>query len=183
MQHHVQAPPVRRNFPRGWAVGDPKSGDLRFIQLHTGSGPATTNGGHWPRGFTFQLGDIDGDGIADAAAIAQGRVYARVTGGERFHLLHDQGRIPTDTSMILTEVTGDSQADMVYRRRGRDDVFVRPGAVVRGKSGFFDIGFLGARRLGRWDHRLKLTPTAFGPTLAARDPRTRRRHAGRGAPI
>jgi hypothetical protein len=147
---------------------DPKSGDLRFIQLHTGSGPTTTKGGHWPRGFTFQLGDIDGDGIADAAGIdAHGRVYAGVADGERFRPLHDQGRIPADAPMVLTEVTGDSHADLVYRRRGRDDVYVRPGALVRGRP-----GFLGARRLGRWDHRLKLTPTAFGPTLAARDPRT-----------
>jgi hypothetical protein len=147
---------------------DPKSGDLRFIQLHTGSGPATTTGGHWPRGFTFQVGDIDGDGIADAAGVdAHGRVCARVTDGERSRPLRGQGRISADATMVLTEVTGDSHADLVYRRRGRDDVYVRPGALVRGKP-----GFLTARRLGRWDHRLKLTPTAFGPTLAARDPRT-----------
>jgi hypothetical protein len=134
-------------------------------QLHTGSGPATTKGCHWPRGYTFQLGDID---IADAAGIdAHGRVYAGVTDGERFLPLHAQGRIPTDAPMVLTEVTGDSHADLVYRRRGRGDVYVRPGALVRGKP-----GFVGARRLGRWNHRLKLTPTAFGPTLAARDPRT-----------
>jgi hypothetical protein len=147
---------------------DPKSGDLRFIQLHTGSGPATTTGGHWPRGFTFQLGDIDGDDIADAAGIdAHGRVYAGVTDGERFRRLRGGVRIPADATIVLTEVTGDSHADLVYRRRARDDVYVRPGGLVRGKP-----GFLSARRLGRWDHRLKLTPTAFGPTLAARDPRT-----------
>jgi hypothetical protein len=98
---------------------------------------------------------------------AHGRVYAGVTDGERFLPLHDQGRIPTDASMVLTEITGDSHADLVYRRRGHDDVYVHPGAYVRGKP-----VFLAARRLGRWDHRLTLTPTAFGPTLAARDPRT-----------
>ena len=147
---------------------DPKSGDLRFIQLHTGSGPATTTGGHWPRGFTFQLGDIDGDDIADAAGIdTHGRVYAGITDGERLLPMRDQGRIPADASMVLIKFIGASHADLVYRRRGRDDVYVRPGAIVRGKP-----GFLGARRLGRWDHRLKLTPTAFGPALAARDPRT-----------
>jgi hypothetical protein len=147
---------------------DPDAGALRFIQLHTGSGPATTSGGRWPRGYTFALGDIDGDGIADAVGVdARGRVHAGINDANRFVGLRGDLRIPAGATMALAEVTGDSHADLVYRRRGGDVVDVRPAAVVRGKA-----SFLRARRLGRWDHRLKLTPVAFGPALAARDPRT-----------
>jgi hypothetical protein len=147
---------------------DPRTGDLRVAQLDTGAGPLAASAGRWPRGYTLQLADLDGDEIADAAGVdAAGHVYVGINDVRRFVRRPGAWRIPPDASMVLAEMTGDDRADLVFRRAGQDDVYVRAAIITHGK-----LGFRPFRRLGRWDHRLALT--ARYRSLIARDAHTGR---------
>jgi hypothetical protein len=147
---------------------------------------ATIEAGRWPNDFTFQLADLDRDGLVDTVGMdGGGRVHVGFNHGAGFSSPHTDWHLPAHVSLTVADVTGDGRADLVYRRRGTDDVFVRRtyDAVTETKAATqIETGFHTARRWGRWDRRLALTTSYLeGPraNLAARDPRTGRILAAR----
>jgi hypothetical protein len=167
---------------------DPRSRAIRVLQAPGTTGAATIDAGRWPKGFTFQLADLDRDGLADAVGVnSAGRVHAGFNQGTGFAAAHADWRLPAHVSLTVADVTGDGRADLVYRRRGTDDVFVRRTYdVVTDTESTHRIStsFHQPRHWGRWDRRLALTtsaPAVPDPRagLAARDPRTGRIVAAR----
>lgn len=147
---------------------DPKTGRIRFVDFSTGGRAVTSSGGQWPRGYSFQLADVDGDGAADAVGVdARGRVHLGLGNGHAFVRHGAVGPIPPHATMRLAEATGDRLADLIYRPAGSDDVYVRQAFTTSTRE-----GFQAAHRWGCWNHRLALTPAFAG--LAARDPDTGR---------
>lgn len=79
------------------------------------------------------------------------------------------GRWPKAYTFVLADVTGDGLADLVFRRRGRDDVLVHRTFQTDERTRFHS-----PRRWGRWPQRLPLRFTylvSARANLAARDPR------------
>jgi hypothetical protein len=159
---------------------DPRSRTIRVLQAPGTTDAATLEMGRWPKGSTFQLADLDGDGQADAIGVdAGGRVHVGFNQGTRFAAAHADWHLAAHVSLAVADVTGDGRPDLVYRRVGSDDVYVRRTYDTGGGKNAARIAtsFHSARRWGRWDRRLALT-TAYlsGPraSLAARDTRTGR---------
>jgi hypothetical protein len=159
---------------------DLRSRTIRVLQAPGTTDAATLDMGRWPKGFTLQLADLDGDGPADAIGVdAGGRVHVGFNQGTRFAAAHADWQLAANVSLTVADVTGDDRPDLVYRRVGSDDVYVRRtyDASSGKNASQVTTSFHSARRWGRWDRRLALT-TAYlsGPraSLAARDPRTGR---------
>ncbi len=158
----------------------PRSRTIRVLQAPGTTDAATLDMGHWPKGFTFQLADLDGDGPADAIGVdAGGRVHVGFNQGTRFAAAHTDWRLAAHVSLTIADVTGDGRPDLIYRRTGSNDVYVRRTYDASSGTNAAQVttSFHSARRWGRWDRRLPLTAAYLsGPraSLAARDPRTSR---------
>jgi hypothetical protein len=159
---------------------DPGSGQLRVLHAPGSEDADTFAAGRWTTGSTLVLADVDDDERDDAVGVDRsGRVRIGLNQDSAFVVRH-VWRIPARAAVAVADVTGDGRADLVYRRPGTDDVFVRRtyDKVTETKDlTVIETRFHRARRWGRWDRRLALT-TAYlqlnRAGLAARDPRTGR---------
>jgi hypothetical protein len=156
---------------------DPGSRAIRVLQVPRTTAADTFDDGPWPKGLTFRLADVDGDERADVVGVdGAGRVRVAFNNSAGVTVAHAVWRLPAHVSLSVDDVTGDGRADLVYRLRGSDDVFVRRAydATIGART---STGFHTARRWGRWDRRLALTTADLGGTrasLAARDPQSGR---------
>ncbi|HMJ35289.1 MAG TPA: VCBS repeat-containing protein [Baekduia sp.] len=151
-----------------------RTGRVRVTEHALGKDAITVAAGRWPMAYTFMIADVDRDGQDDAVGVdaRTGRVRVGFSIATEFERRHADWRIPAGAQLASADVTGDGLADLVFRAKGSDDVFVRRALQTDETTSFHT-----ARRWGRWDRRLPLTTAYLNGVragLAARDPRTGR---------